>query len=121
MRLLADENIPKPIVQSLREEGHDALWARTDLSGWKDAALLDFAEVEARVMLTLDKDFWQIAVQRHPPLEQSGVVLFRVHPATSENLQPLVSTFTAVDRKWAGHVSVIAADGIQMLAVGRSR
>jgi predicted nuclease of predicted toxin-antitoxin system len=120
MRLLADENIPKPIVQSLREERHDVLWARTDLSGWKDTALLDFAETETRVVLTLDKDFWQIAVQRRPPLEQSGIVLFRVHPATSENLQPLVRTFIEVDRRWAGHVSIIAADGIQMLAVRRS-
>lgn len=119
MRLLADENIPQPIVQSLREEGHDVLWARTDLSGWKDTALLDFAEVEARIMLRPDKDFWQIAVQRRPPLEQSGVVLFRVHPSTSENLQPLVSTFIEVDRRWAGHVSAIAADGIQILAVRR--
>jgi hypothetical protein len=31
-------------------------------------------------MLTLDKDFWQIGVQRGLPLEQSGIVLFRVHP-----------------------------------------
>ena len=120
MRLLADENIPISIVQSLREDGRDVLWARTELSGWKDTALLDFAEDEARIMLTLDKDFWQIAVQRRPPLERSGVVLFRVHPATAENLQPLVSAFIEVDRTWAGHVSVIAADGIQMLAVRRS-
>jgi hypothetical protein len=35
-------------------------------------------------VLTLDKDFWQITVQRRSPLEQSGVVLFRVHPATTE-------------------------------------
>jgi len=83
MRLLADEDIPKPIVQSLREEGHDVLWARTELSGSTDTALLDFAEVDERIILTLDKDFWQIAVQRRAPLERSGVVLFRVHPSDS--------------------------------------
>jgi hypothetical protein len=62
MRLLADENFPKPIVDALRAEGHDVLWARTDLAGASDVALLDRAESEARIILTLDKDFWQIAV-----------------------------------------------------------
>jgi predicted nuclease of predicted toxin-antitoxin system len=61
MRLLADENFPKPIVEALRTAGNDVLWARTHCAGWKDAALLDRAEREARIVLTLDKDFWQIA------------------------------------------------------------
>ena len=57
MRLLADENFPKPIVKVLRNDGHDVLWARTDLPGAKDVVLLDSAESEVRVVLTLDKDF----------------------------------------------------------------
>ena len=120
MRLLADENFPKPIVEVPRASGSDVLWARTNCSGWKDSAVLDLAESEARVVLTLDKDFWQIAVQRRVPLEQSGVVLFRIHPATPENLKPLVHTFIAANRTWAGHITIIAADGIQMVAVRRS-
>ena len=117
MRLLADENFPKPIVEVLRADGHDVLWARTDCPGWKDSTLLDFAESKARLMLTLDKDFWQIAVQRRIPLEQSGVVLFRVHPATPENIAPLARAFVEANRAWAGHVSIIAVDGIQMIPV----
>ena len=58
MRLLADENFPKPAVEALRAEGHDVLWARTDFDGTSDVALLDRAESEARIVLTLDKDFW---------------------------------------------------------------
>ncbi|HXM41224.1 MAG TPA: DUF5615 family PIN-like protein [Bryobacteraceae bacterium] len=119
MRLLADENFPKPIVETLRGNGHDVLWARTNCAGWKDAVLLDLAESEARIMLTLDKDFWQIAVQRRIPIERSGVVLFRVHPAIPLNLDPLVSAFVAANRTWAGHVSIVSADGIQMLTVRR--
>jgi hypothetical protein len=71
-------------------------------------------------VLTLDKDFWQIAVQRRIPLEQSGVVLFRVHPATPGNLEPLVRALVEANRVWAGHIGIIAADGIQMLAARRS-
>lgn len=120
MRLLADENFPKPIVEVLRARAHDVLWARTDCSGWKDTALLDLAESEARVILTLDKDFWQIALQRRAPLERSGVVLFRIHPATSEKLGPLVLGFIEARRTWAGHISIITTNGIQMVTVRRA-
>ncbi|MEO8596019.1 MAG: DUF5615 family PIN-like protein [Candidatus Solibacter sp.] len=120
MRLLADENFPRPLIEALRAQGHDVLWARTGCAGWKDVLILELAESEARIVLTLDKDFWQIAVQRRVPLEQSGVVLFRIHPATPENLDPLVRAFVETDGTWVGHVSIIAADGIQMLAARKS-
>jgi predicted nuclease of predicted toxin-antitoxin system len=120
MRLLADENFPKPIVEALRANGHDVLWARTGLAGTKDLALLDLAESEARILVTLDKDFWQVAVQRRSPLERSGVVLFRVHPATPERLVPLVRAFVDADAAWVGHISIITAGGIQMLAARRT-
>jgi predicted nuclease of predicted toxin-antitoxin system len=115
MHLLADENFPKPIVQMLRAEGHDVLWARTDCQGWKDSAILELAESESRLVLTLDKDFWQIALQRRIPLQQSGVVLFRIHPATTDRLGPLVRVFVEAIWAWAGHISIIAADGIKVL------
>jgi predicted nuclease of predicted toxin-antitoxin system len=119
MRFLADENFPKPIVEALRAAGHDVLWARTDCAGWKDVLLLELAESDARTLLTLDKDFWQIAVQRRVPLERSGIVLFRVHPATPENIEPLVRVLVAAKRAWAGHISIISADWFQMLAARR--
>jgi predicted nuclease of predicted toxin-antitoxin system len=90
MRLLADENFPKRVVDWLRDSGHDVLWARTDCAGKRDVDLLEMAEREARVIVTLDKDFWQIALQRRTPLTKAGVVLFRVHPATPERIEPLV-------------------------------
>ncbi len=116
MRLLADENVSKPIAEALRARGRDVLWARTDLAGESDVALLDLAESAARIILTLDKNFWQIAVQCCNPLAQTGVVLFRVHPATPERLAPLVDAFAAADTTWAGQISIITVDGIQMVA-----
>lgn len=116
MRVLADENFPLSLVQALRSNGHDVRWARTDCPGWSDVRLLDLAESEARIVLTLDKDFWQIALQRRVPLERSGVVLFRIHPATPEMLAPCIRAFLEAKNPWAGHISTITADGIQMLA-----
>jgi predicted nuclease of predicted toxin-antitoxin system len=56
MRLLADENFSGPIVESLRSAGNDVLWARSHCQGWSDTALLDLAESEGRILLTLDKE-----------------------------------------------------------------
>ena len=112
MRLRADEDFPKPFVDVLRSSGHDVIWART--------ALLEFAESESQILLTLDKDFWQIALQRRSPLESAGVVLFRVHPATTPKLAPLIQAFLAHAPHWPGHISVIALDGIRILPARRS-
>jgi replicative superfamily II helicase len=52
-------------------------------------------------------------------LEHSGVVLFRVHPATPRKLDPLVRAFIEANAAWAGHISIITIDEIQMVAAGR--
>jgi predicted nuclease of predicted toxin-antitoxin system len=114
MLLLADENFPKPVVDELRADGHDVLWARTHLSGWRDRDLLEEAERTSRIILTLDRDFFQIAIQRPVPLENGGVVLFRVHPATTDRLAPLVRGFVNAGHAWAGHVSVVTEQEVRM-------
>ena len=115
MLILADENFPLPTVEAIRAAGHDVVWARTDCPGTADAALLERAEAEARLVLTLDKDFWQIALQRREPLERSGVILFRVYPATPDNVTPVVRRVLGAEREWRGHVSVVTLEGIQMI------
>ena len=112
MRLLADEHFPLPTIAALRQAGHDVTWVRTDLPGTGDAALLDIAEAEGRVPRTLDKDFWQLAIQRRKPLERSGVILFRVHPAMPENVTPLVLRTMAAGQDWTEHASVISPDRV---------
>src|ERR1017187_4244783 len=92
MRLLADENFPKPLIEALASAATMCGGPGPIAPDWKDPVLLDLAESEARIVLTLDKDFWQIAVQRRVPLKQSGVVLFRAHPAIPVNLDPLART-----------------------------
>jgi predicted nuclease of predicted toxin-antitoxin system len=88
--------------------------------GSNDAALLDRAETEGRVVLTLDRDFWHLALRRPGALKQSGVVLFRVHPAIPQNIAPLVDSMLRAGHDWIRHVSVITADGIEMFPVGRN-
>ena len=121
MPILADEYFPLPSVEAMRAEGHDVLWARTNCPGHADAALLERAEAESRLVLTLDKDFWQIALQRREPLERSGVILFRVHPAVPDNITPIAKRALRAEREWRGHVSIVTVEGIQMIPARRRR
>lgn len=82
---------------------------------------MERAEVEGRVLLTLDKDFWQTALQRPIPLKRSGVILFRVFPAIAENLEPLVESVVRMEHSWIGHISIDTRDGIEMIPAGRRR
>jgi predicted nuclease of predicted toxin-antitoxin system len=109
MRVLADENLPLTTVEALRAAGHDVTWVRTDYPGAKDTALLNFAESEGRVLLTLDKDFLQMALQRR----------FRVHPAIPKNITPLVLRTMEMEQEWGGHASVVTADRVLMVRSGR--
>lgn len=119
MLFLEDENFPGPLVRRLRQESHDVIWARTDCAGWKDPVLLKFAESEERILLTLDKDFWQIALQRRARLENSGVVWLRIHPATPETLAPLLNKVLESETGWVGFISIVTVDGNQILAAGK--
>jgi predicted nuclease of predicted toxin-antitoxin system len=117
MRLL-DENFPRPVIQVLRRLGHDVLWARTDCQGLTGLALLERAEADGRILLTLDKDFWQLALQRRLPLSRSGVILFRAHPATPEHLEPVVDSALMMKHSWVGQLSIVTEDGIEMIRAG---
>ena len=66
----------------------DACTDRVKLGLPSNSKRMAIRKSEAGLMLTLDKDFRQIAVRRRVSLKQSGVVLFRIHPATPQNLAP---------------------------------
>ena len=39
MRILANENVPGPVVTALRAAGHDVLWVKESMVGAKDGVV----------------------------------------------------------------------------------
>ncbi len=76
MRVLTNENIPKSVVQALRNRGHDVLSTKESLRGSRDELILDRAQAESRLVVTQDKDFGELAFRQGQRAEQ-GVILFR--------------------------------------------
>jgi predicted nuclease of predicted toxin-antitoxin system len=86
-------------------------------SGQTDSDVLAWAAREERVLLTLDKDFGELA--RGSALPRScGVVLFRTPmPRPSDVGQQLAELITARD-DWAGYFSVIEPGRVRMRPLG---
>ena len=57
MKILFDENVPKSIYSELKKRGYDAKHVIFVKRGLKDREIIDLANREKRVILTLDEDF----------------------------------------------------------------
>ena len=113
MHLLADENVPLPVVSALRDEGHEVSWIGGVEPGIDDRTVLRRAHDEERLLITFDKDFGTLIFQKDGS-RPAGILLFRLPPLSKDELvQFMVETIT--DRSdWMGHVAVIEHDRIRM-------
>lgn len=113
MRLLADENIPLPIVEKLREAGYEVRWIGEDSPGIGDRGVLEEARNDGRVLLTFDKDFGALTFHEGT-LRPAGIVLFRLPPLPKDALVQFVLTTIESRNNWVGQFSVIEHHRIRM-------
>lgn len=114
MRLLADENIPGEVVNTLRQRGHDIVWVRTEMPGATDRVVLERAGLEKRLLLTFDKDFGELAFRFGLPME-SGVVLFRIAMSSPDRVATKATAVLESRDDWPGHFSVVQDHRIRMI------
>ena len=113
MRLLADENFPRPAVAALREAGLDVLWIAETSPGAADDEILAQCVATHRTLLTFDKDFGELAYRRGLPAD-CGIVLFRITPQTPEEVAVLAVTAIKSQPTWAGSFSVVTRQRIRV-------
>jgi predicted nuclease of predicted toxin-antitoxin system len=113
MRILANENFPSDAVTALRYAGHDVVWIREDAPGMRDEDVLHRAQEEARVLVTFDKDFGELAFRVGLPAS-SGVVLFRISAPSSAHVASVAVSVLGSRDDWAGYFSVIDDRRIRM-------
>ena len=118
MRLLANENVPAAAIALLREAGHNVAWIRMDAPGSTDAEVMARSAAEARVLLTLDKDFGELAFRRGA-LAPPGIILVRISPDTPEALGQALVAALGSRRDWAGHFSVLQSGRVRMTPLPR--
>ena len=98
MTLLLDTCVWGPASQRLRSEGYDVVWAGEWPEDPGDEEILERAYLEGRILVTLDKDFGELAVvygHRHAGIirlvdfksTDQAVVCLKVLGLYSEQLQ----------------------------------
>lgn len=112
MRILADENLPRALVEVLRGRGHDVVWVRIARPGASDQSLLRRASKQKRIIVTFDKDFGALTFAADSP--RVGVVLIR-HSAMEMILMPVLVARALESRDdWGEHFSVIDERRLRM-------
>jgi predicted nuclease of predicted toxin-antitoxin system len=113
MRFIADENFPGGAVAALRAAGQDVAWVRTDAPGSTDQLVLERAVAEARILVTFDKDFGELAWRFGLPAH-CGVVLFRVVMPNPTEVGTLITNVLVNRSDWPGHFSVVEPGRVRM-------
>lgn len=113
MRILANENFPQAAVNALRQDGHDVLWVRTESPGISDRDVLSRAQLDARVLVTFDKDFGELAFRYGLPAE-CGIILFRIAMPSASRVAKIAVAALASRDDWPGHFAVVEDDRVRM-------
>jgi len=119
MRILADENFPALSVQELEKLGHDVLWVRTVMPGAGEDAILARAQTEERLLVTLDKDFGELAFGKQLPAD-CGVVLFRIKMTDAKAAAAKMARVLNSRTDWIGNFAVVEDDRIRMRLLATS-
>jgi predicted nuclease of predicted toxin-antitoxin system len=76
MDVLADENVPRPIIERLRADGFTVHAISEKSAGASDNDVLSEAQQGELVLITQDQDFGGLAILHAMPI--SGVVLLEI-------------------------------------------
>lgn len=121
LRVLANENIPGPVIKALQIQGHDVVWVRDVMPGGTDVAILAKAQAEGRLVITFDKDFGELAFRYGLPAA-CGVVLFRLSGALPQQDNERVVIVLNSREDWQGHFATVSNTRIRIrplpLAIG---
>ncbi|MCS7066399.1 MAG: DUF5615 family PIN-like protein [Fimbriimonadales bacterium] len=112
MRVLLDQNIPRPIAEWLRQLCPNwTVWNvyEVGLGGASDATIFQWAQAQQAVIITSDEDFADVRV--YPPTSHCGVVRLRVWPTTVEVIQEAI-------QRWLRYIGNDSPAG-RLFIVGR--
>ena len=76
MKFLADESLDYPLVELLRKNGYEVVYAAEFMSASDDETILHTANENASILITKDKDFGEMVVRFRK--KTFGLILIRI-------------------------------------------
>jgi predicted nuclease of predicted toxin-antitoxin system len=114
LKFLLDENIGRMVAEGLRKEGLDVQSVVERAPGLGDAAILEWAVKERRVVVTLDKDFGRLVflqARRHV-----GVIFLRLQNESSHHITAvLLNVLQTYQEKLAGTFTTVTDTTVRMI------
>jgi predicted nuclease of predicted toxin-antitoxin system len=101
------------MIEALRQAGHEVLSAKESMRGAADVAVLQRARDEARLLLSHDKDFGELAFRSGLPAE-CGIILFRLGGTGPDSDRRRMLQAVASRQDWAGSFAVVTDDRIRI-------
>ncbi len=117
MRILADENFPRPALETLRKAGWDVFSIAEECPGASDEDVAVLCADQQRILLTFDKDFGELIFRRGLPVG-SGIVLFRITPRSPEEAADVALALTESQPDLRGFFCVVTRDRIRVRLLG---
>ncbi len=106
MHFVADENVPRPVLDRLRMSGYDVMSIQETVPGISDPEVLKVARSQSRILITADQDFGELTVRHR--LGASGIVIIQLgrlsNAARADRVAEVIAAH--IDRL-AGHLMVI--------------
>ena len=112
LRILANENVPEPVVAELRRRGHDVAWIAESHRGAEDREVLSLAQRQGRLVVMFDKDFGELAFATRLPAA-CGIVLLRLAGPSPESDNARAVEALCAPQEWAGQFTIVEDDRIR--------
>jgi predicted nuclease of predicted toxin-antitoxin system len=113
MKILADENISKLLVERLRQEGHQVQYIAEIARGCNDPTVLELANRQGALLLTDDKDFGELVFHQH--LRAAGILLVRLATLSPpQEVEVVVKVIREYSDKLLYAFTVVTPQGIRI-------
>ena len=113
MNLLADESVDGPVVERLRQVGHDVVYVAELSPSMSDDQVLQLANERNALLVTADKDFGELVFRLGKA--HRGVVLFRLSGLPGAvKADTVARVFQDHEAELAGAFSVVSSGAVRI-------
>ena len=105
MKFIADENLGVKVPKYLKSLGFDIIWIQKISPGKPDAQILEIANKENRILITLDKDFGELVFKEK--LATAGVIFLRLKDESVENKKKILIKLLNSKKDFYGKFTVV--------------
>ena len=105
MKFIADENLGIKVSKYLKSLGFDMVWVQKISPGATDLQILEKANLEKRILITLDKDFGELVFKEK--VASAGVVLLRLKNESVRNKKKVLQKLLNSKKDFFGKFNVV--------------